>query len=727
MLQYHLWTLSNLDAFSNKAARCTFIDHSVDDEKPKLKVSNGRSILNRIVYDAYHPFIELIPGGIQSNNGIINLVRENFSTALQSINLLITALHGPEKKYAGQVTVWKEGAIITVLRQLWECGVFASEGSRSRYLAPPLIHDRGDMTGHGPALQDGPVWDKYDQDDGLGDATKEVTFNPLPKAPDQHHEALPPEAASARGERKCDERKAKRRDIYIAILPFIKPHIYESLPEWKIEELVHECLKTRTFLHSISTKEAIAAVTKLWRGKVFYDADVRFRVLGIKETPEEKRELYREVYFAILPVIRSRLDETLKRAGITRIVRKQRKRKSVGILAILDEKRAIDLVWELWHRRAFHHKEKRQKIIGDDIDNPSEHHQDTASRHRAGIVLPILEKLPNSYGLATGGNTAMPLNILASTSGGQGQSFSRCPTQGLQYSVTGQTDGTPDYSNSKTNNGQKGPFNNVSNMEPYKTSELSTSYSLPTVKAPSETPDQLVSTGEHERSLEDLYRDHPGKSLEHIGDPTLGIAATAIQHVAEEAVFGWLKHWFPQVNWNETIHQESKENHDFNSMMVPKEATATGDNTPSISDLLQKCHKVDTNSDVNIEGDMVDTVSNAIELCRVLKDNKRRVLLERAEDKIRATRSSFYSRIVEIKRQASVKLANLNNRSRQGLATLFFDREGVRQLKEVAILDDALDEAGKFLETSSLELLDVLKGLLDSTCESHPSPVWEGY
>lgn len=57
----------------------------------------------------------------------------------------------------------------------------------------------------------------------------------------------------------------------------------------------------------------------------------------------------------------------------------------------------------------------------------------------------------------------------------------------------------------------------------------------------------------NERSLEDIYRDHPEKKLRGLEPETLGLVGTTVHQIAQEAANNWLKLACPGTRWNDSI------------------------------------------------------------------------------------------------------------------------------------------------------------------------------
>ncbi|RYP56747.1 hypothetical protein DL769_009873 [Monosporascus sp. CRB-8-3] len=130
-------------------------------------------------------------------------------------------------------------------------------------------------------------------------------------------------------------------------------------------------------------------------------------------------------------------------------------------------------------------------------------------------------------------------------------------------------------------------------------------------------------------------------------------------------------------------------------------------------ELLRKCRSC-KEAKGPIELDVIEAVGNAIQLCRVLKDEKRRASLEKAESEIRAVCSSLDIRAAEVKQRASEQLEAFNKSVQKGIPT-YVQSPSFRQVKERAILDEAQRDFEKFRDASSMKLLGVLKQLLDSS------------
>ncbi|KAK7744033.1 hypothetical protein SLS62_010333 [Diatrype stigma] len=781
-ISFHLWTLWALDAFSTKAARWTFTGHSLDDEMRNATPSTRQSIQHRVVYDAYRPFIDLNPGGIQSRKDISQLVEKSFSTALQSIHALIPTLDENQSTYAKQVTNYTKQSITDRLHRLWELNVFISEESRSRHLAPPLTHgcDIKDLS----APLQGIAGSKQHNENNRGDFTEAKTKDvPITEPPsgsktcEEQPKILPVDTALEKTERQRRNREEKRRNIYLAIRPFIEPHVNEVLPASKIKELVHECLKSRTFLDSIPIEEAINSITRLWNGRVFHDSHIRSQILGMEEVSEDRQRIvikrepmsspvslakipvqgdqsplkgsnshpclrggindaasdptcqqrsdkepqnvHCQAYLAAAPAVKCHTNKKLSREEIAAIVREIQK--LPGFLTSMSEKRAIDLVWDLWSRGAFHDRLQGRNLLDPDIGIPSIQYQDiydgVSSALRPVVNLPKIH--------TTAANTAASLGSCSNMSGNLGQPLSTLPVNGSQTGFTRVSNAGNPYTSSKSEASlaRVGSMYGSNDTHSIKAQKLSAklTHSLTTANASSETWSKLAPTAGVKRSLDDLYRDHLEKGLGPTTETMLNLMATTIQHVAEEAVFEWLKRWCPMNSFPTVIRQISENNFD-GWITVPEEAAHSKQSIPG---LLQKCKKTNRESDGHNNEDIVDTVNNAMELCLALKDNKRRASLEMVEDKVRAVRSSLYVHCMEIKRRTSEQLASLHN---SDLPRPSKRRMGVgHQQSQSLIMDEAYKDFEKHYDASSIELLTAFQRLLDSSATNEPPalPIWK--
>ncbi|RYP52718.1 hypothetical protein DL768_002147 [Monosporascus sp. mg162] len=146
---YHVWTLWTLGAFSVHSVRQTFIGALTDAKPPKaFQMSLGRkAVLNRICFDAFRPFTESIPGGVQSKEDIAKTVQQNFGALKDSVHALLASLDVEYKERVTGAAGWNDRSMIGKLHMLWEDGVFTSGVGRQKPLAPPLNYRRKAVTG----------------------------------------------------------------------------------------------------------------------------------------------------------------------------------------------------------------------------------------------------------------------------------------------------------------------------------------------------------------------------------------------------------------------------------------------------------------------------------------------------------------------------------------------------------------------------------------------------
>ncbi|RYP41060.1 hypothetical protein DL767_001221 [Monosporascus sp. MG133] len=664
---YHVWTLWTLGAFSVHSVRQTFIGALTDTKLPKaFQMSLGRkAVLNRICFDAFRPFTESIPGGLQSKADIAKIVQQNFGALKDSMHALLASL---DVEYKGRTTGaagWSDQNMISKLHVLWEDGVFTSGLARQKPLAPPLNYRRKAVTSFIPKL-----------------AQRERNAMLI------HGQAIRRQALGIEEQQMASSGPSLKCE---SLSPPMK--VAETIPR---EELVSQ---EPSGSHSMPQRDDLASGS----GITPFSTNPKHQ----KRLKRLKRQgmLLHRVYLEAIPFMKPYLHKKLDREAVAEIVRGHRK--SQGYLGSVRENKAIKLVYCLWTERAFHDKRRRRMVTGVDTRSPTPtDHSGRANNHGSREDPPLPVRLPNNHGIIPVRNTTPP-SISGTVNSRLNQASFTVPTRQPQFGVISKCGAQHAVSSLACDPIilQSGVLLGKPNTGPARPREIFSGQQT--------FPLKVVG-----RSLDTLYEDNPGTALGHVKQTTLELSATVIQQVAEEAAFEWLRCWCPSVDWADVIHQEGRRSGIGAQISIPREA-AVGNDSLSMPELLRKCRRVCKEAEGPIEVNVIETVGNAIQFCRVLKDEKRRVSLEKAENEIRAISSSLDIRAAGVKRRVSEELEAFNKSVQKGIPT-YFQSPSFRQVKERAILDEAQRDFEKFRETSSMKLLGVLKQLLDSSHEAYP-------
>ncbi|KAI1503947.1 hypothetical protein F5X99DRAFT_406625 [Biscogniauxia marginata] len=228
-----------------------------------------------------------------------------------------------------------------------------------------------------------------------------------------------------------------------------------------------------------------------------------------------------------------------------------------------------------------------------------------------------------------------------------------------------------------------------------------------------------------ERSLEDLYKDHPEKQLGGIDQSDLNLAAGIILQITNEATMQWLNRWCPNMPWSKLIDATNPDAalDVFSSHYhVPMEATSLGNSKTTVAHLFRQCHKLRHECSVIQLKDLFRISDQCILLCEALKDQKRKVLLEKSNEIIQWVSIGLDCKKMSVHRQASDELSKLNQTYRELQESGPVDEKLSKSKEEVEILDQAMLSYKEHRTTFSMSLLNGLQVLLESTSMFRPCP-----
>ncbi|KAI1342350.1 hypothetical protein F5Y15DRAFT_429697 [Xylariaceae sp. FL0016] len=220
-----------------------------------------------------------------------------------------------------------------------------------------------------------------------------------------------------------------------------------------------------------------------------------------------------------------------------------------------------------------------------------------------------------------------------------------------------------------------------------------------------------------ERSLEDLYIENPKMGLNGMDPDTLKLAAEAILQVINEATKEWLEVFCPDIPFNEVfdvIRAAGMEGHHTASIyVVPSSALNLPNADTTLAQLFRHCHRARPASSEYQVADLLRILDRSILLCRVLKDQKRCVLLHKTKDIIQWLPVGLDAKKLQIQRFAAMQLSNINKRF-EDPAKPVSDGQ-TRGNEEVKLLQVAQDYFETYRADFKMELLIAIKVLLAST------------
>ncbi|KAI1633973.1 hypothetical protein F4809DRAFT_666106 [Biscogniauxia mediterranea] len=239
-------------------------------------------------------------------------------------------------------------------------------------------------------------------------------------------------------------------------------------------------------------------------------------------------------------------------------------------------------------------------------------------------------------------------------------------------------------------------------------------------------PPAIIISPPEERSLEDLYKDYPEKRLKDIDEKALDLAAKVILQIANEATFQWINRWCPGMAWLDLIGATKPDAQPIKCRQtyhVPMEATSNGSPISRVIELFHQCHKRRSQCPNMQMKDLIDITCHCALMCQALKDEKRRVLLDKATDEIKWVSIGLGCKKMHVYKQASVRLAKLNKKLGElqnlGLAAGEIlsqeDETRRRETEEKKILDRATKSFHEHRNTFRQMLMSRLQVLMSAT------------
>ncbi|KAI0132570.1 hypothetical protein BJ170DRAFT_730648 [Xylariales sp. AK1849] len=223
-----------------------------------------------------------------------------------------------------------------------------------------------------------------------------------------------------------------------------------------------------------------------------------------------------------------------------------------------------------------------------------------------------------------------------------------------------------------------------------------------------------------EKSLEDLYNEHPEKRLRSIEPDTLDLVAQTIQQVASEAANDWLKTACPNTRWKDrTIRVDSL--YDFSAPQLDYTILNRAANLQKLKSnvamLLRNSRATYGNAADNLTPlALVHMIDHCISICQVIKDKKRKAILEKFKEKIEWLPVGLDCKKLDIQRRAAKELDQHQQWTEKELASVRREaKDKCRHEGEMEILDRALVEFQEYRLEFVIEIFRTLDQLLKAT------------
>ncbi|ETS82763.1 hypothetical protein PFICI_04639 [Pestalotiopsis fici W106-1] len=223
------------------------------------------------------------------------------------------------------------------------------------------------------------------------------------------------------------------------------------------------------------------------------------------------------------------------------------------------------------------------------------------------------------------------------------------------------------------------------------------------------------------KSLEDLYQEYPEKRLRGIEPETLCVVANTVHQVAKEAANTWLKSACPGTRWNDSI-VNVEGLYDFNAseldytildrslcLQVVKKTVIS-----QLGGLRAFIHDTKIMTPLNL----LRVIDQSVAICQNVKDNKRRILLEKAKQKLEWLPVGLDCKKLDIHRRANQGLREAHTRV-QGEEDLSLYSEHMKRFNEAhaetQVLDRALVEFQEHRLMYLIEIFRTLQQLLEAS------------
>ncbi|RWA14063.1 hypothetical protein EKO27_g1017 [Xylaria grammica] len=235
-----------------------------------------------------------------------------------------------------------------------------------------------------------------------------------------------------------------------------------------------------------------------------------------------------------------------------------------------------------------------------------------------------------------------------------------------------------------------------------------------------------------ERSLEDLYDEHPEMKLQGgIESGTLSFAADVVNQTVTEAAYRWLNKWCPHMSLQgifEAMYIENKEPEPSGKKIkVPLQAVDTAILKTSLIEMYLKCvnmHAKDSKEDIGFPK-LIEMIDHGVAFMGAIRDSTLKALLQETRSTFQLIPLGIDAKKEAILRGAKAELKDLNKKYKNYKADDEVDSEALgqkRREEEVEILDAAGKRFSFDCALFEHEVLGQLQTLLAATPNPRQQP-----
>lgn len=267
---------------------------------------------------------------------------------------------------------------------------------------------------------------------------------------------------------------------------------------------------------------------------------------------------------------------------------------------------------------------------------------------------------------------------------------------------------------------------------------------------PNPTPQVTSPLTPVERNLEELYEQYPEKQLHGIPQETIWLVIETFRQVTKDATHAWVRTWCPAMDYDEIVQSMGSRGFEKNDIITNETKTSAQANLPlgerkqaprrgiadlhriprkavnlkcgifTIMRLFRRCIIDPAKTLPTPPTEVRRMFDQYIQLCRVLRDGKRTMLLDKTMHRTEVIRGRLEEEQGLRHREAARKIHENNDRYRMqrvlsrnlNLALGGPRLEDVHRSAEERILDEALLDFEQYrsaANTGILEALDVLQ------------------
>lgn len=225
-----------------------------------------------------------------------------------------------------------------------------------------------------------------------------------------------------------------------------------------------------------------------------------------------------------------------------------------------------------------------------------------------------------------------------------------------------------------------------------------------------------------ERCLQDLYLEHPEKRLRGIEPSTLYLVAQAIQQVADEAANNWHRTNFPELSWSDGTSTKYPDDAPSPELVswLPSKIDALRVRNSFVVPLIRASKTMVSKKTTISTLVLCRIMDQCISICGLVHDDRRKVLLQKARERIEWLPVGLDCKKLDIQRRAIEDLEKLHESFRDKI--LFTGNPEILRFicseDEMKILDRAFIEFTEHRSKSLIEIFQTLKQLLGATAWS---------